>query len=65
MHSATDLEVSEVPCASLAGAFCVLVFFSSRVLSSVFLISSCWPGKLAVVLGVGVMWYLGLSPNRP
>ena len=50
-----DLEVGEVLCASLAGTFFVLIFFSSRNLSSVFLISSCWPGELAVVLGVGVM----------
>ena len=50
-----DLEVGEVLCASLVGAFFVLVFFSSRILPSVFLISSCWPSELAVVLGVGVM----------
>ena len=50
-----DLEVGEVLCASLAGTFFVLIFSSSRNLSSVFLISSCWPGELDVVLGVGGM----------
>ena len=52
---ATDLEVSDVLCTSLAGAFFVLIFFSSHILPSVFLVLSCWLGKLTVILGVSVL----------
>ena len=51
----TDLKVGEVLCASLAGMFFVLIFFSSCILSSVFLISSCWLGELTVILSISAM----------